>query len=83
MYGPFVRVLPSRLVLEQRKKKVLPKGGVGVQEDGPSREDDVDSIDILRPTSVYISCKVDRTRLTPSLEISVPNRKINSGQTDL
>ena len=47
----FVRVLASRLVLEQRKQQLLPDLGVGVQEQGPCREDHVDRVHDLHSQS--------------------------------
>ena len=47
MYGPCVGVLTRSLVLEETKKEVFAKLGVGIEEDWPSGHDNVDGVHVL------------------------------------
>lgn len=47
VHTPLVRVLASRLILEERQKKVLAQSRVRVEEYWPTREDNIDGVHIL------------------------------------
>lgn len=54
VHAPFVRVLTSRLVLIQRKQELFPKRRVGIEEERPGWEYDVDGVDVLRRGSIML-----------------------------